>query len=117
MRHGFFFANSFYIETTNPCDLIVNKLISNAVEPAFIGRSQGKISLNFQQINEDEFSLVITDDGLGFPSHKDFYDSDSLGLELVSTLVEQLEVTLEMKNSNGTEIKIVFRELNYEDRI
>lgn len=105
------------IETAHPCGLIVNELISNAVEHAFVGRSQGKIRVDFQQISDGEFSLAISDDGLGFPSHKDFFHSDSLGLELVSTLVEQLEGTIEMKNSNGTEIKIIFQELNYQKRI
>jgi len=105
------------IETANPCGLMVNELISNAVEHAFVGRLQGKISLDFQKTTDEEFTLIITDDGLGFPSHKDFFHSDSLGLELVSTLVEQLEGNIEMKNSNGTEIKITFQELNYQKRI
>lgn len=105
------------IETANPCGLIINELISNAVEHAFVGRERGKIALDFQENSHREFSLIIKDDGIGFPEYKDFFNSESLGLELVVTLVEQLEGQIEMNNSNGTEIKITFKELNYKNRI
>ncbi len=104
------------IETANACGLIINELISNAVEHAFKGRNQGNISLEFTQ-NDDQFTLIIKDDGIGFPEHKNFYHSESLGLELVSTLVEQLEGKIEMTNDNGTEVRITFAELNYKDRL
>lgn len=105
------------IETAHPCGLIVNELISNAVEHAFVGKERGNIILDFRQLDEQRFALVIKDDGVGFPLTKDFFKSDSLGLELISTLVEQLEGTIEMKSDRGTEIKIIFKELNYENRI
>ena len=104
------------IETANSCGLIINELISNAVEHAFKERNQGNISLEFTQIN-DQFTLIIKDDGIGFPEYKNFYHSESLGLELVSTLVEQLEGKIEMVNDNGTEVRITFAELNYKDRL
>ena len=104
------------IETANSCGLIINELISNAVEHAFKGRNRGNISLDFKQ-NSDQFTLTIKDDGIGFPEYKDFYHSESLGLELVSTLVEQLEGKIEMTNDNGTEVRITFAELNYKNRL
>ena len=104
------------IETAHPCGLIVNELISNALEHAFSDRQTGRIFLKFER---DEFgccNLFIEDDGIGFPAHKNFYQSESLGLELVSTLVEQLEGEIEMTSNNGTKIKITFKELKYEAR-
>ena len=105
------------IETANPCGLIINELISNAVEHAFIGRDRGKISVYFQENADGEFTLTIKDDGIGFPDDRDFFNSESLGLELVATLVEQLEGNMKMDNNNGTKITITFKELNYKNRI
>ena len=104
------------IETANPCGLIINELIANAVEHAFPDRDRGNIILNVSQDDLGNFNLLLKDDGIGFPDHKNFYQSDSLGLELVVTLVEQLEGNIEMNNNNGTEIKIAFKELDYKAR-
>jgi len=105
------------IETAHPCGLIVNELISNAVEHAFPNLEQGKIIFEFNQDELGNFNLLFKDNGIGFPDDKDFYHSESLGLDLVSTLVEQLEGKIAMKNNNGTEITISFKELDYETRI
>ncbi len=105
------------IETAHPCGLIINELISNALEHAFHNRDRGNITLEFNQDRLGFYNLLLKDDGLGFPHHKNFYQSESLGLELVSTLVEQLEGTIEMTNHNGTQIKISFKELDYKTRV
>ncbi|MCC0176999.1 response regulator [Waterburya agarophytonicola K14] len=105
------------IETAHPCGLIINELISNAVEHAFPEKKQGNIILKFCQDKPGNYNLWFKDDGIGFPDDKDFYHSESLGLELVVTLVEQLEGKIEMNNNNGTEISITFAELDYKSRM
>ncbi len=105
------------IETAHPCGLIINELFSNAIEHAFPNTNKGKISLELYRDKLNNFTLLFKDYGIGFPVDKDFYESESLGLELVFTLVEQLEGEIEMKNNHGTEIKITFRELDYKNRI
>lgn len=105
------------IETAHPCGLIVNELICNAIEHAFPHSNQGKIIFKFKQDSLGDCMLWLKDDGVGFPNGRDFYHSESLGLELVCTLVEQLEGKIEMKNNNGTEISITFKELDYQTRI
>lgn len=105
------------IETAHPCGLIVNELIANSLEHAFCDRDEGKIAIKFSQDQAGYYHLFIKDDGIGFPEDQNFYQSESLGLELVSTLVEQLEGTIEMKNCDGTEINIIFKELNYQTRV
>lgn len=108
---------SLNIETANPCGLIVNELISNALEHAFGDRQQGNITLTLNQDLTGYYNLLLKDDGIGFPKDKNFFQSESLGLELVSTLVEQIEGKIEMTRDNGTQIKITFKELDYEDRL
>ena len=104
------------IESANPCGLIVNELVSNALEHAFGDRSSGNIWLKLQNEN-DRVVLTIQDDGVGFKAGLDLHNSDSLGLELVCTLVEQLEAEIKLDQTIGTKIEIVFDELNYDNRI
>ncbi|WP_019505653.1 AAA family ATPase [Pleurocapsa sp. PCC 7319] len=105
------------IETANPCGLIINELVSNALEHGFCDRDSGNIWLSLKQNLEGQKVLTIQDDGVGFADDKDLYNSDSLGLELVCTLVEQLEGEIKLDKTNGTKIEIFFDELDYKSRI
>ena len=57
------------------------------------------------------FLLVVKDNGKGFPENIDFRDTDSLGLQLVVNLVAQIEGSIKLDRSNGTEFIIRFKEL------
>jgi two-component sensor histidine kinase len=105
------------IESANPCGLIINELISNALEHGFSDRSSGNIWLKLKRNSTSQVVLTIQDDGVGFKPGLDLYNSDSLGLELVCTLVEQLEGEIKLDQTQGTKIEIAFDELNYSQRI
>jgi histidine kinase len=105
------------IESANPCGLIVNELISNALEHGFGDRSCGNIWLKLKYNSANQVVLTVQDDGVGFKPGLDLYNSDSLGLELVCTLVEQLEGAINLDQAQGTKIEIAFDELNYGSRI
>lgn len=105
------------IETANSCGLIVNELITNALEHAFRGRQQGNIWLSLQRHNNGEIILTVKDDGIGVPPDFDFYETESLGLRLVRILTRQLEGEIELNLDRGTCFKITFTELNYSDRL
>jgi predicted ATPase/two-component sensor histidine kinase len=105
------------IESANPCGLIVNELISNAIEHGFSDRGSGNIWLKLKRNSTNQVILTIQDDGVGFKPGLDLYNSDSLGLELVCTLVEQLEGEIKLDQTQGTKIEIAFDELNYGNRI
>ena len=49
------------------------------------------------------FTLTVSDDGVGIPESLDIEDLDSLGIQLVTSLVDQLDGELELKRNNGTE--------------
>ncbi|MGB9941404.1 sensor histidine kinase, partial [Methanosarcina sp.] len=57
------------------------------------------------------FSLVVADNGAGFPEGIDFRETDSLGLQLVTNLVDQIEGSIELNTGKGTEFRIRFKEL------
>lgn len=57
---------------------------------------------------EDRLTLIVRDNGRGFPEELDFRDTTSLGLQLVTTLVDQIDGEIELDRSMGTEFKISF---------
>jgi len=61
--------------------------------------------------------LKIADDGIGIPENIDLKNSKTLGLQLVETLVNQLDGKLELDINHGTEFRIIFKELEYIKRI
>ncbi len=65
---------------------------------------------------DEWFLLVVGDDGSGFPEGIDFRETDSLGLQLVTNLVDQIDGSIKLDNSRGTEFKIRFRELKYKTK-
>jgi predicted ATPase/two-component sensor histidine kinase len=105
------------IETANPCGLITNELISNCLEHAFVNRPFGNIWVNFNTNESQHIVLSVRDNGVGCGEDLDFYNTDSLGLKLVATLVEQLKGTIEIQHNNGTSIVITFKELEYGSRV
>ncbi|MCK9150344.1 sensor histidine kinase [Methanobacterium alcaliphilum] len=103
------------IETAIPCGLIINELVSNSLKHAFKGRNTGEIFIKFKMFNEN-LVLELMDDGIGF-NDNEIYESNSLGLKLVTILVEQLDGELEITHENGSEFIIKFKEHIYNPRI
>ncbi|NJN92970.1 MAG: PAS domain S-box protein, partial [Anaerolineales bacterium] len=100
---------SLSIETAIPCGLIINELVSNALKHAFPDHSGGEIWLEFRAAPNSQIILRVGDNGIGLPPQVDFRRSKSLGLTLVTTLVKQLQGTIEVNNNTrGTEFCISF---------
>jgi two-component sensor histidine kinase len=108
----------FDMDTAVPLGITVNELISNSLKHAFKGRDKGEIKIKLlrEEIGEckteghksTNFILIVSDNGIGIPQNLNIEDLNSLGLQLVTTLVNQLEGELEMKRNNGTEFTIRF---------
>ena len=100
------------IDTAIPCGLIINELISNSLKHAFTSASiDSELNISIYSNNDDTFTLIVSDNGVGLPPDLDFQNTDSLGLELVCTLTEQLEGTIELEGGGGTTFKITFTEI------
>ena len=97
------------IDRAVPCGLIVNELVTNALKYAFPGEGRGTITLQLRA-GEGAVTLTVRDDGIGIPSDFDWQESDSIGLQLVSALTEQLEgrATLD-SGAHGTIWTICFK--------
>ncbi|UWJ22804.1 sensory transduction histidine kinase [Methanosarcina mazei TMA] len=114
--------NAFFdMDTAVPLGMIVNELVSNSLKHAFPDRKEGEIRIELykeengectKSINEDckitNFVLTVSDNGVGIPEKFDMESIDTLGMQLVTSLVDQLDGELELKRDNGTEFSVRF---------
>lgn len=91
------------------CGLIVTELVTNSLKYGFQGREEGTVFVSIK--DEGEFYVLSAgDDGVGFPEDFDYRMSDSLGLQLVNTLSEQIGGRLELEEGSGTRFTLKFKE-------
>ncbi|HQH19602.1 MAG TPA: ATP-binding protein, partial [Bacteroidales bacterium] len=89
--------------------LIINELTSNSFKYAFEGMSKGKINILLDKKDDKTLVLSLDDNGKGLPANFDYKNTDSLGLQLVCLLTEQIQGKLEVKNLNkGTKFLVFF---------
>lgn len=98
------------LDTSIPCGLMINEIVSNSLKYAFIGKESGTISIDFSRHDKDYLKLVISDDGVGLPEDLVIETADSLGLQLVTTLATQVSGILEINKTNGTTFTLLFKE-------
>jgi two-component sensor histidine kinase len=99
------------------CAMVVNELLQNAVEHGYERRPGGTVSV--QLIDEgDGVTLTIQDDGIGLPADFDRERAESLGLQIVQTLVEHdLRGQFELKGGDGVRAVVSFPKLVGGDEI
>ena len=97
-----------------PCGLLTNELITNSLKYAWNGEDTGTISIRLSQ-KDNLVKLEIGDNGIGLPAEFQKMQSDTLGLQLVTTLAEQLDATLEVDSDGGAHYKITFENIKPSD--
>jgi two-component sensor histidine kinase len=95
-------------QTAMPCGLLLNELLSNALKHAFPGGRAGTIHIALQQEPPGQCILTVQDTGVGFPEGLDVHHANSLGLQLVGLLTEQLGGTVALRRDGGTIFMITF---------
>jgi two-component sensor histidine kinase len=97
-----------------PVALVINELLLNALEHGMVGRTHGTITLSLTDLG-DAVQLAVLDDGSGLPPHFDPATSNSLGLQIVKTLVQDdLKGSLayaslaEAGGATGTQATVIF---------
>ncbi|UKN00564.1 PAS domain S-box protein [Paracrocinitomix mangrovi] len=90
-----------------PCGLILNELITNALKYAYPEGQSGKITIEVFE-KDGKVYMRVQDFGVGLPEEFDISETDTLGLSLVDTLIDQLDGELLLKTQKGTEILIIF---------
>lgn len=108
----------FNMDIAVPLGIIVNELVSNSLKHAFPDRNNGKILIalhgedkkecKMEDRNSNNYVFSVSDNGVGIPENLDIENLDSLGLQLVTSLVDQIDGELELKRNNGTQFTINF---------
>jgi PAS domain S-box-containing protein len=112
-----------------PLGIIVNELVSNSLKHAFPSGKADEVRIklckneNFTSYDSQysgssctekadlNYILTVEDNGKGIPEEVKFPSADSLGLQLVNLLIEQINGCIELKRNHGTKFTIRFRNL------
>jgi len=101
-------SNVLDIREAVPCGLIVNELLTNSLKHAFPGNRTGWIRISFE-CSDNHCKLKVADNGIGLPPDFDVRTAGSLGLQLITLLVEQLRGTLTTeKIGDGVHFTVLF---------
>ena len=104
---------SLKMDTAIPLGIIVSELVSNSLKHAFPRGRNGEIGIKLYRTeneNISQFTLIVSDDGVGLQENIDFRNTPSLGLQLVNALVEQINGSIELEKEAGTGFRIKFKE-------
>jgi two-component sensor histidine kinase len=91
-----------------PCGLILNELLCNALKHAFPDDQAGEVRITLLQEADGTCVLAVRDTGVGFPDGLDFRRTESLGLQLVCILTEQLGGSIALERGLGTSFTLTF---------
>lgn len=121
----------FDMDTAVPVGIILNELVSNSLKHAFQGREKGLIKIGLCREESSEcrekvseyigskgeekgrrkrinFILRVQDNGVGMPQNLNLKSPETLGIQLVFALLDQISGKLELKTDCVTEFIIRF---------
>jgi PAS domain S-box-containing protein len=104
------------VQTAIACGLILQELLSNGFKHAFSDGQSGEIQITLQVTPDQQAILTVRDTGVGFPESLDFRTTDSLGLQLVCLLTEQLAGTISLERREGTVWTLTFPRIGASTR-
>lgn len=99
------------INTAIYCGMIINELVSNSLKHAFPENQYGLILIKIEPADAGKFVLVVKDNGIGLPDDFRLDNINSLGLQLVNNLTEQLNGETEFFNDNGAIFQLTFEQI------
>ena len=91
-----------------PLALIVNEAATNAIKYAFPKNRQGVIRITLVHEAGDSIRLSIKDNGVGIPEIVQSGNLNSLGLELIRGLTDDLKGKVQFVVNNGTSVIVLF---------
>jgi PAS domain S-box-containing protein len=100
-------ALSLAVDKAIPCGLMLNELVTNALKHAFPGGRRGKVCVEMEE-RDSMVHFSVSDDGVGLPESFELNTSRTLGLQLISTLAEQLAASVEIRRGPGTAFHVRF---------
>ena len=96
------------IDQAIPCGLLLNEFISNSLKHAFAPNENGVLRIELTQ-DDGVVSLSFSDNGRGLPEGFELSQQESLGFEIIRTLTNQLNGSLEIQPKLPTKFTLKFR--------
>ncbi len=100
----------FRIDTIVPLGLILNEIISNSLKYAFEDKAEGDLFISLKRKEGNYYMLEVSDNGKGVPSHINFENANTLGMQLIHMLSGQINGTVFISHGSGTKYTIGFVE-------
>lgn len=98
-----------------PIGLIINETVTNAIKHAFNDKHNCTVEVTFKRCGQGKLMLTVADNGRGLPDGFDTNRLTSLGMNLIKGLTEEISGDLSIYNNNGTFIKLVFLEEDFNE--
>ncbi len=96
------------VDTAIPCGLILNEVVSNALNHAFPGTRRGEVAIRLRSVGQDQGQLTVRDNGIGIAAGVDTTSVRTLGMRIVDSLAKQIDAAVEFDTSNGTAFSLTF---------
>ena len=91
-----------------PLGLVVNELVTNALNHAFPSGRRGEVRVKLDRAADGRRRLAVEDDGVGLPEGFDIRSTESLGMQIISMLVGQLSGEISLGPGPGAKFEILF---------
>ena len=95
-------------DTAVHCGLIINELVSNSMKHAFPNNAIGVITIRFNRESDSSYVLEVSDNGIGIGDKEAAEGKGTLGMQLINTLVDQLDGRIAVTNGKGAKFTIRF---------
>ncbi len=97
-------------ELATPLVMVLNELIQNAVEHAYMPGQDGEVVIDVER-HDDRFQITVSDDGRGLPPNFRIDATHRLGLQIVHTLATgelRGDISLHDRDGGGTAAVLTF---------
>jgi PAS domain S-box-containing protein len=95
------------IDLAIPCGMIVNELVTNALEHAFPGNRSGEIRITFGA-DGTGYWIAVADSGVGMREVQAAGETAAIGLKVIDALARQIHGRLDVSRRGGTTFTIRF---------
>lgn len=95
------------MDVASCCGMILMELMTNSLKYAFPEAQNKKIDVQMSRNFEGQYVMSVHDNGVGYPD-LNLLESESIGMQLILSLAEQLDGTLNITNEDGAKFELIF---------
>lgn len=99
---------SLPIDYATTLGLILNELMTNSLKYAF-KENTGEISVHLEKNQENQYTFIYADNGVGLENEIPKKPQKTLGLKLIKMFAEEMDAELEVKTEKGLTYTFIFK--------